>query len=360
MRILVINPGGSSTKIAVFDGKNRIYGTTIDHDGTQLKQFHSVLDQLSYRRGVIEDALREGNIPLDSLDAVAGRGGLLKELPGGVYAVTDRMVADVAKKIRGEHASNLGCVLAREIGQAANVPAYVVDPVSVDEFDDLSRITGIRDLKYSSWMHALNQKAVARKVAETLGGRYEDYNFIVAHLGSGVSVAPHRRGRMVDGSGGRSNGPFATDRSGGLPAYALIELCYSGRYSHKEMVDKVSSFGGMYDYLGTKDLRTIEARIDEGDAEARLILDAFVYQVSKEIAGYGATLAGKVDRIILTGGMAHSKRVVEGVAQRVAYLAPLEVVPGEMEMEALAYGTLRVLSGEEAAKNYDMEGDRNG
>ena len=179
-------------------------------------------------------------------------------------------------------------------------------------------------------------------------------------LGFGVSVAPHRRGRMVDGSGGRSNGPFATDRSEGLPAYALIELCYSGRYSHKEMVDKVSSFGGMYDYLGTKDLRTIEARIDEGDAEARLILDAFVYQVSKEIAGYGATLAGKVDRIILTGGMAHSKRVVEGVAQRVAYLAPLEVVPGEMEMEALAYGTLRVLSGEEAAKNYDMEGDRNG
>ncbi len=357
MRVLVVNPGGSSTKIAVFDEEKRIYGTTIDHDGAELRQFRSVFGQLGYRRGLIENALRSADIALESLDAVAGRGGLLRELPGGVYAVNDQMIEDVRNAIRGEHASNLGCVLARDIAGAVGIPAFVVDPVSVDEFEDISRITGIEDLQYCSWMHALNQKAVARRVAGRLGGRYEDFNFIVAHLGSGVSIAPHLRGRMVDGSGGRTNGPFATDRSGGLPAYGLIELCYSGRYSRQEMVDKVSSFGGMYDYLGTKDLREIESRIDRGDEKARLVLEAFVYQVSKEIAGYGATLAGKVDRIVLTGGMAHSGRVVDGIVARVGYLAPLEIVPGEMEMEALADGALRVLKGLETAKDYGPGGE---
>lgn len=279
----------------------------------------------------------------------------MRPIPGGTYRVNDQMVEDMKNAVCGEHASNLGSVLARVLGDEAGIPSFVVDPVAVDEFDAKSRITGIKDLVYSSWLHSLNHKAVARKIAEKLGGKYEDYNFIIAHLGSGISIVPHKHGKMVDGSGGRTNGPFSSDRSGGLPAYSLIELCYSGKYDKKEIVDKVSAFGGMYDYLGTKDLIEIEERIENGDEYAALIYDAFVYQVAKEICMYSATLEGKVDRIVLTGGIAHSKKVVEEVSRQVDWLAPVEVVAGEMEMEALALGVLRVLNKEEEAKEYLVE-----
>jgi butyrate kinase len=351
-RILVINPGGSSTKISVFDDKTEIRKKNIPHNGADLKPFTSVMDQLSYRKELILKELKEWHLSLKDFTAVVGRGGLMKEIEGGVYTVSEAMINDIKNAIRGEHASNLGCILASELAAKAGIPAFVVDPVSVDEFEDVSRITGIKDLVYPCWMHALNQKAVARLTAEKLGGAYKDFNFIVAHLGSGISIAVHKKGKMIDGSGGRTNGPFASDRSGGLPAYPLIELCYSGKYTRKEMVDKVSSFGGFYDYLGTKDFVEIEKRIDSGDAHAELITNAFIYQVSKEIASYGAALSGKVDRIIITGGLAHSKRVITGVSEKVAYLAPIEIVAGEMEMEALACGALRVLGGEEKTKIY--------
>ena len=347
MYLLVINPGGTSTKVAVYEDKKEVLKKNITHTGEDLKQFPHVFDEYEYRKNMIVDVLKEEGFSLDQFDCVVGRA-----IPGGTYRVNDRMVEDLKNAINGEHASNLGAVIARNIGDEIGVPSFVVDPVSVDEMIPEARITGISDLEKFSWFHALNHKAVSRKVAEDMGGKYEDFNFIVAHLGSGISIVAHEKGKMIDGSGGRTDGPFSPERSGGLLAYQLIELCYSGKYTREQMVRKVSAEGGMYDYLGTKDAREVEERAANGDEKAKLILDAFIYQVAKEIALYGASLKGKVDRVIFTGGIAYSEKIVHDVYEKVAYLAPKAVVPGEMEMEALALGALRVLSGEEEAKEY--------
>ena len=352
MKILVINPGGTSTKISVFMDKEEIFKKSIVHTGEDLKVFQKVFDEYAYRKDMIVNALHEAGHDLTSFGCVVGRGGLMKPIPGGTYAVNDQMISDLRNAINGEHASNLGSVLAKNIADEIGVPSFVVDPVSVDEMNAVARITGISDLEKQSWFHALNHKAVARKVAGELGGKYEDFNFIVAHLGSGISIVAHEKGRMIDGSGGRTDGPFSPERSGGLLAYQLIELCYSGKYTHEEMVRKVSSQGGMYDYLGTKDMQEVSKRAAGADEKAKLIFDAFVYQVAKEIALYGAPLKGKVDRIIITGGIAYGEDVVQAVSEMVSYLAPIVVVPGEMEMEALALGALRVLNHEEEAKVY--------
>jgi len=353
MRILVINPGGTSTKISVFEDKEEIFKSNIIHTQDDLKDFKNVFGQLEYRKNLIIDTLQSNGYEIKSFNCVVGRGGLMKAIPGGTYTVNDRMIEDLRNAINGEHPSNLGAVLAKEIGDSLGVPSYVVDPVAVDEFYEISKVTGISDIVKASWMHALNQKAVCRKVAEEMGGKYEDFNFIVAHLGSGISIAAHDKGKMMDGSGGRSDGPFSPERSGGLPTYALVQLCYSGKYTHKEMVNKISNIGGMYDYLGTKDLIEVEERAANNDKKAKLILDAFIYKIAKEIAMYGASLYGKVDRIILTGGIAHSKLITEEVTKRVSYLAPVEIIPGEMEMKALALGALRVLNNEENPKIYE-------
>jgi len=352
MRILVINPGGTSTKIAVFDNQQPILRKTIDHPDSEVIAFNKVFDEFPYRKDTILSTLNEAGISVDSLNAVAGRGGLLKPIEGGTYAVNESMIKDVKQAINGEHASNLGCVLAKEIGDSVGVPSYVVDPVSVDEFDPQSRITGMVEIEKASWLHALNQKAVGRQIAQDLGRKYDDCNFIVCHLGSGISIAAHKKGKMVDGGGGRVDGPFSPERSGALPAYPLIQLCYSGQYTYKEMVRKVSNVGGMFGYLGTKDSREIEARIEKGDSKAELVYDAFITQIAKDVGSYAAVLEGDVDRIILTGGISHSKRVVEGVRKRVGFIAPVEVVAGEMEMEALALGVMRVLNKEESTKLY--------
>lgn len=352
MRILAINPGGTSTKISVFDDENEILKKSIVHTRDDLKPYRKVFDEYEYRKILILDVLCKEKIELKSIDATVGRGGLMKPIEGGTYRVNDKMIDDLRNEVNGEHASNLGSVLAKNIGDEIGVPSFVVDPVSVDEFDEVSRITGISDIEKASWLHALNHKAVSRKIAEKLGGKYEDFNFIVAHLGSGISIVAHKNGKMIDGSGGRSDGPFSPERSGGLLAYPLVQLCYSGKYTKEEMVTKVSSTGGMYDYLGTKDMVEIQERIEAGDEKAKIIMDAFIYQIAKEISMYGASLYGKVDRIILTGGISYSQLVDEEVVKRVSYLAPVEIVPGEMEMEALVLGTLRVLNGEEKVKIY--------
>lgn len=352
MKILVINPGGTSTKVSVFEDKQELFKLNLSHTAEDLKEFDTVFDEFEFRKNIIITALKDNGLSVEDLSCVVGRGGLLKEIPGGTYPVNDIMIDDVRNAIRGEHASNLGCVLAKSIADEVNIPSFVVDPVSVDEFEAISKVTGISDLEYPSWLHSLNHKACCRLMAERMGGKYSDFNFIVAHLGSGISVVPHKKGKMVDGSGGRCNGPFSPERSGGLPAYPLIQLCYSGKYTYKEMVAKVSSIGGMYDYLGTKDSREIEDRALAGDEKAKLIVDAFIYQVSKEIAQYGATLCGKVDKIILTGGIANSKFITNAVKERVGYLGDVEIIAGEAEMEALAYGALRVLNGEEEPKEY--------
>lgn len=352
MKVLALNPGGTSTKIAGFDGEHELFNVSVQHPQDRIHAFATVVDQRDYRKRAVLQAMREQGFVLPDFACVVGRGGLLKQLPGGTYRINAAMLEDLAAARYGEHPSNLGPVLARELADEAGIPAFVVDPVSVDEFWDIARISGISDLERPSWLHALNQKAVCREVAKRLGGLYQDYNFIVAHLGSGISIAVHTGGRMVDGSGGRSNGPFSPERSGGLPAYPLVNLCYSGKYTHKEMVNRLSVSGGMCDYLGTKDIQEVEERCRAGDPRAQLILEAFIYQTAGEIAKYSASLCGKVDRIIITGGIAHSKRVVDGVSGRVGFLAPIEVLPGEREMESLALGALRVLRGEEQAREY--------
>lgn len=352
MKVLVINPGGTSTKIAVFEDSVQLFKSNITHTAEDLKPFHRVFDQFGYRKALILRAVEEQGIALKDLSAVAGRGGLMEPIPGGTYAVNDRMVEDMRAAVHGEHPSNLGSVLAREIGDELGIPSFVVDPVSVDELMPIARISGISDLERPSWFHALNHKAVARWAAERVGKPYEECDLIVAHLGSGNSIVAHKHGQMVDGSGGRTNGPFSPERSGGLPTYPLVELCYSGKYTHEEMVAKLSSVGGMYDYLGTKDAQEIEARMAAGDEKAKVVYEAFVYAVAKEICSYAATFEGKVDRIVLTGGIAHSDYVVREVGRMTAFLAPMEVVAGEFEMVALALGALRVLRGQEEAKEY--------
>ncbi|OFI05504.1 butyrate kinase 2 [Clostridium acetireducens DSM 10703] len=353
MNILVINPGGTSTKVSIFQDKKEIFKKNIKHTQDDLNDFKTVFEQYKYRKDLILNTLKENDLSINSFNCVVGRGGLMKAIKGGTYYVNEKMIEDLRNAISGEHASNLGAVLAKNIAEEINVPSFVVDPVSVDEFQDISRITGLSDIEKASWLHSLNHKAVCRKVAEEMGGKYEDYNFIVAHLGSGISIVAHNNGQMIDGSGGRSDGPFSPERSGGLLTYPLIKLCYSGKYTLEEMVNKVSNIGGMYDYLGTKDMIEIENMIENGDKKAKLIMDAFIYQVSKEISMYGASLLGKIDKIILTGGIAHSKLVTSKIANRISYMAPIKIIPGEMEMEALALGALRVLNGEEVAKIYN-------
>lgn len=352
MRILAINPGGTSTKISVSDDDNMFLRLTVEHSDELLNKCESVFHEYELRMESIKTALLENGIVLESLDGVAGRGGLLKPVAGGTYEVNSAMIDDVKNAINGEHPSNLGCVLAKAIAEPLGIKAFVVDPVSVDEYDESSKITGISDITKASWLHALNQKAVSRKTAEKLGIKYEDGNFIACHLGSGISIAAHKKGKMVDGGGGRMDGPFSPERSGALPVYPLVNLCYSGKYTKSEMVNKISKTGGVFDYLGTKDMREVEQNAMSGDEKSMLILEAFILQVAKDIGAYAAVLDGKVDRIIMTGSIARSKLLMEGIRRKVKFIAPMEIIPGELEMEALTQGALRVLRGEEIAKVY--------
>ncbi|MDO5062743.1 MAG: butyrate kinase [Peptostreptococcaceae bacterium] len=352
MLLLVINPGGTSTKVSIFDREQELLKKNITHSYEELKEFERVMDQLEYRKALILDFVKSEGYKVSDFEAIVGRGGLMKPIPGGVYRVNDAMINDLKNRINGEHASNLGACLAFEIAEQIGKPAFIVDPVSVDEFLDVSRITGIKDIVKASWLHALNHKAVCRLVAEKIGSSYQNSNFIVAHLGSGISIVAHQNGKMIDGSGGRSDGPFSPERSGGLPTYDLINLCFSGKYTYDEMVDKVSNSGGMYSYLKTKDMKVIEERALSGDKEYRLILDAFCYKVAKEIASYTASLEGKVNGVIITGGIAYSNYVVEYLKKKIGWIAEFFVVPGEMEMEALAKGAVRVLSEQEQESVY--------
>lgn len=345
MKILAINPGGTSTKIAVFENEKELINVNVMHSEEEINSFSSVTAQKDLRNKAILLTLEEHGQSLNSLDAVVGRGGLLKPLPGGTYTVNSEMINDLHNAINGEHPSNLGPILADEIASSLGISAFIVDPVSVDEFDEQARLSGLREIDRASWLHALNHKAVCRQVAKELGGKYEDYGFIVAHLGSGISIAAHRQGRMVDGSGGRSNGPFSPERCGSIPAYALVNLCFSGKYNYEEIVQKISTKAGFFDYLGTKNLEEVEARYVAGDKDATVVLDAFVYQVAKEIASYSVSLNGKVDSIILTGGIAHSKFIMKAITNRIHWMAEVKILPGEMEMQALATGALRVLKG---------------
>lgn len=351
---LIINPGSTSTKIGVFEDETLLFEETLRHATEEIAKYDSIVAQKDFRKEVITNLLKEKNFDIHTLDVVVGRGGLLKPIPGGTYAVTDALVKDLVEAKRGEHASNLGGIIAKEIADELSVPAYIVDPVVVDELADVARLSGHPELPRTSIFHALNQKAVAKRYAKEHGVNYEDLNLIVVHMGGGVSVGAHDHGKVVDVFNALDgDGAFSPERAGGVPNGELIKLCYSGKYTEKEMVKQLVGKAGFNAYLNTNDARDVEKLAFEGnDANARLVYDAFIYQVAKDIGAQSTVLLGKVDQIIFTGGIAYSKYVISELTKRVSHLADITVYAGEDELLALAQGALRVLNKEEEAKVY--------
>ncbi len=353
IKSLIINPGSTSTKLGIFEDENMAMDETLRHSTEEIAQFASIIDQMDFRKKIILDFLKEKNIDVNSFNVIVGRGGLLKPIPGGTYAVTERLADDLKKGVQGQHASNLGGLLAKEIAEQVGVPAYIVDPVVVDELCDIARYSGIPELPRISIFHALNQKAVARRFAKESGKKYEDLNLIVVHLGGGVSVGAHESGRVIDVFNALDgDGAFSPERAGGVPTGGLIRMCFSGNYTEKEVMKKAVGNGGFNAYLGTNDARDVIKRIDEGDTKAKEVMDAFIFQISKNIGAEATVLKGKVDQIIITGGIAYNERVTGAIKERVGFIAPVTLYPGEDELLALAQGALRVMNGEEKAKEY--------
>jgi len=352
-RILTINPGSTSTKIALFDNEQEVFETTLRHSNEEIDSFDTIFDQYEFRKNIILEALTEKNMSLSTLHAVVGRGGLLKPIEGGTYAVNEAMLKDLSVGVLGEHASNLGGIIANEIATQLNIPSYIVDPVVVDELQDVARVSGLSDIERVSIFHALNQKAVARRYATSVQKRYEDLNLVIAHMGGGVTVGAHHQGKVVDVNNGLDgDGPFSPERSGSVPIGALVKMCYSGDFTLSEIKKKIKGNGGLVSYVGSNDGREIEAMIDDGNEKAALVYRAMGYQVAKEIGACATALSGNVDAIIITGGLAYSKRLIEDIKSYVSFISDVIVYPGEDEMSALASGGLRVLKGEETAKQY--------
>lgn len=350
---LIINPGSTSTKIAVFQDEEILFQTTLRHSVEELKGFNKMYDQLDFRKEIILNELKSRNIELNDMDLVVGRGGLLKPIEGGTYEVNDLMLEHLKIGYQGEHASNLGGLLAYELTKDLNIKSYIVDPVVVDELEDRARISGLKEIERMSIFHALNQKAIARRHAKVVGKRYEELNLIVVHLGGGVSVGAHKEGKVVECANAlNGDGPFSPERTGALPVGDLVKLCYSGKYTLDEMKKMLTGNGGLVSYLGTNNVMEVIKRIEDGDEYARSIYYAMAYQIGKEIGAMAAVLCGKVDGILLTGGMAHDKLVVGWIEEMVDFISQVYVYPGEDELSALAEGGLRILRGEEEAKTY--------
>jgi len=353
-KILVINPGSTSTKLGFFEGEKPIFIEVLRHNSEEIKKYKRIFDQYEFRKNVVLNFLKDKNISLESITCVVGRGGLIKPVESGTYIVNEKMIEDLKEAKRGEHASNLGAIIAYEIAKELNIPAFIVDPVVVDEMDDIARISGLKGIERKSIFHALNQKAVARKAAKDLGKKYEDVNLIVVHLGGGISIGAHRKGRVVDVNNAlNGDGPFAPERAGGLPTQDLVDLCFSGKYTYEEMKKKLAGEGGLVSHLGTNDAREVEKRIENGDNYARLVYEAMAYQISRTIGEMAAVLKGDIDAIVLTGGIAYSNMLVNWIKERVSFLGKILVYPGEDEMGALALGALRVLRKEEEPKIYE-------
>jgi butyrate kinase len=349
-RVLAINPGSGSTKVAVYDDDCALLVKNIKHSDAELEPFRNrpILQQQEFRGAQIEAALCEAGIEIRTLSVVVGRGGLLPPLASGTYEVDERLIEELKQARRGEHASNLGAFLAKAIAEKAGVPAYVVDPVSVDEWNDVARLSGSAILERQALSHALNSKAVAKRYAREQGKLYKSLRLIVAHLGSGISVSAHEGGRMVDVTNSREEGAFSTERAGGVPAMQLVELCFAGKYTQKQVEGLLFSEGGLFSYLKTKDLVDVERRIASGDDRAKLVFGAMAYQVAKEIGAMATVLHGHVDAQLFTGGMAHSDLLVTELSKYVNWIAPIVLYPGEDELRALVEGALRVLRKEES------------
>lgn len=356
MLILVINPGSTSTKMAVYEDEKPMMLRSISHTNEELAHFDNVIEQLDYRKRLVLNELERGNVPME-FDAVIGRGGLVKPIAGGVYEINQKMLDDTHSGIAmHNHACNLGCLIAHDI--AKDIPgcrSFIADPGVVDELNDYARISGSPLMNRICIWHALNQRAIARRFAQEIGKKYEDLNLIICHLGGGISVAAHDHGRAVDANNALDGeGPFSPERAGSLPAADLIRLCFSGKYNEKQLLKRIVGKAGLNAHLGTANVKEIEMRIrDFGDTHAELILNAMIYHVAKNIVGLGAVFCGKVDAILLTGGLARSEYVISRLRQRIEFLAPTYCFPGEDEMEALAQNALAVLRGQLRVQEYD-------
>nr|WP_240035214.1 butyrate kinase [Neobacillus notoginsengisoli] len=350
--ILAINPGSTSTKLAIYEDMKLLFAKTIRHGEEDLNRFRRLADQIPFRLQAVKTFMEENGFDSASLSGVAGRGGLLKPLQSGTYEVCEAMLEDARTGVFGEHASNLGSILAFEIASEVGIPAFIVDPVGVDEFIPEARLSGFAGIKRKSQLHALNMKAVSRKIASEIGRPLDELNFVVVHLGAGISVAAQKRGKLIDVNNADNEGPFSPERAGTLPLKQLISLCYSGKYTEKELIHLVTRRGGVCSYLGTKSVMDAEERALAGDAEAELVLRAMVHQIAKEIGAMATVLDGEVDGVILTGGLAHSDYIIVRIKKRVEFLGNVYVFPGEEELEALAAGALRVLNGEELVLRY--------
>ncbi len=352
LRVLAVNPGGMTTKIAVYEGEKRVFEANVEHTPADFAAFETIPDQLDFRRLAIEKALEEGGQIDRPFDAIAGRGGLLRSIPSGTYAVNDLMLEDARQGYQGQHASNLGPLLADALARDLGGRPFITDPVSVDEFEPLARYSGHAGIERKSLLHALNIKATAKKAAKKLGRRLDSMNLILAHLGSGISIAPLRRGKMIDVNNAASGGPFSPERTGALPLVEMLNWMAENAVAPDRMVRIVIKEGGLLSLLGTNDFRDVERRAGGGDARAREVIEAMAYQIAKEIGAMAATLAGEVESIVLTGSLAHSELLVELVTGRVSFIAGVLVLPGENELESLAMGALEVLTGEEEPRNY--------
>jgi butyrate kinase len=355
-RVLVINPGSTSTKFGVFTKDGAEWATTVQHGDEEIEQFRgrSMLARTGYRAGVIEKALAAARYDVKQFAAVGGRGGFLPPMACGTYLVDDAMVEELRLARRGEHASNLGAVLALRFAQAAGVNAYIVDPVTVDEWQDCARLSGSPLIERWCVGHALNIKAVARRFARESGRAYADLRLIIAHMGSGITVSAHRDGRMIDNNT-PEEGPMGPDRTGSLPVRKLMKLCVTGDHTDRQLDRMLFGEGGLFAYLGTRDLKEVERLVDAGDQKAAAVYDAMIYQVAKETGAMAAVLEGRVDALLLTGGMAHSERLVGKLRKYIEWIAPITVYAGEDELQAIAEGVFRVLSGEDEPKHLGEE-----
>jgi butyrate kinase len=355
IRILAINPGSTSTKIAIFNNTKSAFLKTIKHSAKDLDQFSHITDQYEFRKKIILDELENAGINISTINAIIGRGGLVKPIPSGVYEVNDQMLKDLREGYLGEHASNLGGLIADDI--ARSIPgarAFIADPVVVDELQDVARIAGHPLFERRSIFHALNQKAIGRIHADSIGKNYEELNLVIAHLGGGVSVGAHRMGKVIDVNNALDgDGPFSPERSGSLPAGCLARVCFEGKYTYNDVKRLITGKGGLMAYFNTNDAYQIELRARDGDPKAILVQNAMAYQIGKEIGAMAAVLEGKVDAVIFTGGMAHNTLLIAYIRNMISFLAPVVIYPGEDEMKALAMNVLMVLTGKYPVRYYE-------
>ena len=352
-KMLIINPGSTSTKVALFDGDKILAEETVRHSREEIARFDNVADQFEYRMATIEQWLKTVDSGVDGLKAVVGRGAPLRPLEGGSYKITEQMLSDLKTMKFSNHASNLGAIIAHHLGEKYAVPSLISDPITVDNFTDVARISGVPEIERKCRVHALNIKEVCRREVAKIGKTLEDVNFVAVHMGGGISVAALERGRVIDVNDALLGmGPFSPDRAGAVPIGGLVKLCYSGKFTEKELLDKLSKKSGLVAYIGTADLQEAEKKVQAGDEKATLYFKAMGYQIAKEIGSAAVALKGEFEAIVLTGGMANSKALVAEISNGISFLGKITVVPGEFEMEALAAAGVRYLSGTEELKKY--------